>query len=180
MLNFQDYKRMAGYGATTTGSTHTAEAKSVIEASWYDDPASTVAYIYSYEYDDEIDKCIGMRPEKSKTKIPVDIKYIISQYQSLDKDQVDYRIMFKPSYDCNVPYYQKLFVDKCHSEFPIGMYCDIQDEKGIWRKWLIVGEANKYNRDFPNWSILPCTYRYCWVHKGKKYKMWGAPRSQNS
>lgn len=57
---------------------------------------------------------------------------------------------------------------------------DIKDEKGIWRKWLVVAEANKYNNDFPNWSILPCTYRYCWVHKGKKYKMWGAPRSQSS
>lgn len=180
MLNFQDYQRMTLQGVTTTGSAHTAESKSVIEATWYDDPASTVAYFYSYEYDDEPNICIGLHPEQSKTKIPIDIKYLVNKYQSLNQDQVDYRIMFKPSYVCNIPYYQELFIDKCHSEFPLGMFCDIQDEKGIWRKWLVVAEGNKYNRDFPNWSILPCTYRYCWVYKGKKYKMWGAPRSQSS
>ena len=180
MLNFQDYKRMAGYGATTTGSTHTAEAKSVIEASWYDDPASTIAYFYDWEHDDEREKNTDLHPEVSKTKIPIEIKYIVNTYSSLDKDTVDYRIMFKPSYKCTVPYYKEKFSDVINSTFPTGLYCDIQDEKGIWKKWLVISTANEDNRDFPNYSILPCGYKYQWVHNGKKYEMWGVERSQSS
>lgn len=180
-MNFNDYKKSLGVGRTrTNGQRHSYEAQNIIENTWYDDPASMVAYFYDYYHDDQKDLNIGMNPERSKTKIPVDIKYIISAYQSLSKDTVDYRIMFKPSYKCNVPYYKEAFEETCHCEYPLGMYLDIQDEKGVWRKWIVVAEANKYNGDFPNWSILPCTYRYCWVHDGKKYKMWGAPRSQNS
>lgn len=179
MPSFADYKR--SFGGRTTGIQHTNIAKSVVESSWYDDPSSTVAYFYAYEYDDELNDCKNLHPEKSKTKIPMDIKYITNSYQSLNKDTVDHRIMFKPSCERTVPYYDKLFGKRCNNiEFPLGMYCDIQDENGIWRKWLVVAEANTDNRDFPNWSILPCTFRYSWVFKGKKYRMWGAPRSQSS
>lgn len=180
MLNFQDYKRMVGYGATTTGSTHTAEAKSVIEASWYDDPASCIGYLYSWEYDDEQDKNIGLHPEKSKTKIPVDVKFLINSYQSLDRDNIDYRIMFKPSYKCNVPYYENLFAKKCGAEWPVGLFIDLPDSEGIYRRWLIVAGANTDNRDFPNWAVLFCDYDFKWVHKGKKMHLWGVGRSQNS
>ena len=177
-MRFNDYKQMLN--VKTTGQRHSYEAQDIIEHTWYDDPASMVAYFYDYYHDDEKDKNTHLHPECSKSKIPVDIKYIINAYQSLSKDTVDYRIMFKPSYKCNIPYYKESFEETCHCEYPLGMYLDIKDQDGIWRKWLVVAEANKYNGDFPNWSILPCTYRYCWVHDGKKYRMWGAPRSQNS
>lgn len=180
MPSFSDYSRQILRGGSTTGQHHTYDSQGIVEATWYDDPSATVAYVYDFYHDDQPDLCVGMNPENSKTKIPVDIKYLISNYQSLSQDTVDYRIMFKPSYRCNVPYYDEVFEKPCHCEYPLGMYFDIKDEKGIWRKWLVVAEANKYNNDFPNWSILPCTYRYCWVHDGKKYKMWGAPRSQSS
>ena len=180
MLNFQDYQRMSQQGVTTTGSAHTAESKSVIESTWYDDPASCVGYLYSWEYDDEQDKNVGLHPEKSKTKIPVDIKFLINSYQTIEKDAVDYRIMFKPSYECNVPYYKKLFEKKCGASYPVGLFLDIPDEKGIYKRWLIVSEANKDNRDFPNWAILFCDYDFKWVHNGRKLHMWGVGRSQNS
>lgn len=180
-MNFNDYKRnLNANGIYTVGQSHTREAQEIVEHTWYDDPNSQIAYFYDYYHDDDVERNVGMHPENSKTKIPVDIKYLLANYQSLNKDTVDYRIMFKPSYECNIPYYKEAFEDTCHCEYPIGMYVDIKDEKGIWRKWLVVAEANRYNGDFPNWSILPCTYRYCWVHDGKKYKMWGAPRSQSS
>lgn len=180
MLNFQDYQRMRQNGVTTNGSAHTAEAKSVIESSWYDDPASCVGYLYSWEYDDEQDKNIGLHPEKSKAKIPVNVKFLINSYQSLDKDNVDYRIMFQPSYHCNVSYYDKLFAKKCGAEFPVGLFVDLPDVDGVYRRWLVVAGANTDNRDFPNWSVLFCDYDFKWVYKGKKQHMWGVGRSQNS
>ena len=180
-MNFNDYQRNLGIGNVhTNGQRHSYESQNIVEYTWNNDPSSTVAYFYDYYHDDEVEHNIDLHPEQSKTKIPVDIKYIINSYQSLSKDTVDYRIMFKPSYRCNIPYYKEMFEDTCHSEYPLGMYLDIKDQDGIWRKWLVVAEANKYNNDFPNWSILPCTYRYSWIHDGKKYRMWGAPRSQSS
>lgn len=181
MRSFQGYQRMTHQrGINTTGNAHSVDAKDVIEASWNDDPASQIGYFYDFYHDDDVENNINLHPENSKTKIPIDIKYLITNYQSLAKDTVDYRIMFKPSFQCDIPYYKEAFEDTCHCEYPIGMYVDLKDQNGIWRKWIVVADANKYNGDFPNWSILPCTYRFCWVHNGKKYKMWGAPRSQNS
>lgn len=177
-MNFNDYKRNLSGG--TNGQRHTYEAQDIIENTWYDDPSSCIGYLYSWEYDDEKDKNIGLHPEESKTKIPVDIKYMVNSYQSLSKDNVDYRIMFKPSYRCNVPYYKDLFEKKVGAEFPIGLFIDIPDNQGIYRRWLIVAGANTDNRDFPNWSILFCDYDFKWVYKGKKYHMWGVGRSQNS
>lgn len=179
MLNFQDYQRM-NQSTPTAGRAHTAESRNIVEASWNNDPASTIAYFYDYEHDDERDKNYDLHPEQSKTKIPVEIKYIINTYTSLEKDSVDYRIMFKPSYKCTIPYYDEKFGDVIHSTFPTGLYCDIMDADGIWKKWLVVSTANEDNRDFPNYSILPCGYRYQWVHNGKKCQMWGVERSQSS
>lgn len=180
-MNFNDYKKSLGVGRTrTSGQRHSYEAQDIIENTWYDDPASCIGYLYSWEYDDEKDKNIGLHPECSKTKIPVDIKYIINSYQSLDKDNVDYRIMFKPSYKCNVPYYKELFEKKVGAEFPIGLFIDLPDQRGEYRRWLIVAGANTDNRDFPNWSVLFCDYDFKWVYKGKKYHIWGVGRSQNS
>lgn len=180
MLNFQDYKRMQQNGVTTTGSAHTAEAMSVIESSWYDDPASCIGYLYDMEHDDEPNKNKGLHPEKSKTKTKVDLKYILTTYRSLSKDEVDSRIMFKPSYQCNVSYYEEKFEKPTHGVFPSGMYLDLQDEKGSWNRWLVINTASGNNHDFPTWSILPCGHKFQWIFDGKKQECWGVERSQSS
>ena len=185
MLSFNDYKRIYAKhapqgGRLTTGAAHTIEAKQVIESSWSNDPASCTGYLYSWEYDDEQDKNKNLHPELSKTKIPVDVKFLINSYQSIDKDAVDYRIMFRPSYKCNVPYYEKLFAKKTGASWPIGLFIDLPDADGVYKRWLIAAEANTDNRDFPNWSVLFCDHDFQWVFKGRKLHMWGVGRSQNS
>lgn len=179
MFSFQDFGRI--YSSPTTGQAHTQESMNIIEATWYDDPASTVAYFYDYYHDDEPEKNIGLHPEQSKTKTRIDIKYMLSAYKTLEKDEQDIHIMFKPSYKCNVSYYKKDFIDVISSRFPTGLYCDIYDKADhMWKRWLVVAEANVNNQDFPNWAILPCTYKFQWVYEGKKYEMWGVERSQSS
>lgn len=178
-MNFNDYKRNLG-GVKTNGQRHLVEAQDIIEHTWYDDPASTVAYFYDFDHDDEVDKNTNLHPENSKTKIPIDIKFMVSSYRTLAKDEVDNRIMFKPSYRCNIPYYEEKFAKPTSSAFPVGMYVDIKDEKGIWNKWLVVSTATANNHDFPTWSVLPCGHRFQWVYDGKKQQMWGVERSQSS
>lgn len=180
-MNFNDYSRSLNFGGgITNGKRHSYEAQDIIENTWYDDPASMIAYFYDYDHDDERDKNTNLHPECSKTKIPVEIKYIINSYKSLNKDEVDLRIMFKPSYKCNIPYYKEKFTDIVDSTFPVGLYCDIKDEKGIWNKWLVVATSSINNHDFPTWAILPCGYKFQWMYKGKKMEMWGVEQSQNS
>lgn len=176
-MNFNDYKN--NYNSTS-GQRHSYEAQNIIENTWYDDPASMVGYLYSYEYDDEPNKNKNLHPEQSKTKIKVDLKFILSSYRTLNKDEVDSRIMFKPSYRCNVPYYKNLFEKPTDSIFPVGMYLDLKDEKGVWNRWLVVATANSNNHDFPTWSVLPCGHKFQWIHEGKKQQMWGVERSQSS
>lgn len=176
-MNLYDYQQSLNM---TNGQRHSYEAQDIIEHTWYDDPASMVAYFYDYEHDDEKDKNVGLHPECSKTKIPIDIKYMLSSYKSLNKDEVDLRIMFKPSYKCNVPYYKEKFIDTVSGVFPTGLYCDIKDEKGIWNRWLVVATASLYNHDFPTWAILPCGYKFQWMNNGKKMELWGVEQSQNS
>lgn len=177
-MNFNDYKNRLI--VNTNGQRHSYEAQDIIESTWYDDPASMVAYFYDYDNDDEPDKNTNLNPEQSKSKIPIDIKYVISSYKSLNKDEVDLRIMFKPSYRCNVPYYQKKFIDTVSGIFPTGLYCDIKDQNGIWNRWLVVATSSLYNHDFPTWAILPCGYKFQWMYNGKKMEMWGVEQSQNS
>lgn len=181
-MDINAFKRAHGIGSgiNTTGQRHSYEAQDIIEATWYDDPASCVGYLYDYTHDDEPNKNKGLNPEQSKTKTPVELKYILSSYRTLSKDEVDSRIMFKPSYRCNVPYYKKLFEEPTDSTFPVGMYLDLQDEAGSWNRWLVVSTASINNHDFPTWSILPCGHKFQWVFDGKKCEMWGVERSQSS
>lgn len=186
-MNFNDYKRSLSMGnVKTSGQRHSYEAQGIVESTWNDDPASCVGWFYDIEHDDEPNKNKGLNPECSKTKIPIPIKYIITSYKSLSKDEVDISIMFKPSYVCNVPYYKDKFQIPTDGSFPVGLYCDIKDHdgllgnKGSWNRWLVVATADSSNNDFPTWAILPCGYKFQWMNDGKKMEMWGVERSQNS
>lgn len=180
-MNFNDYKqRLNANDVHTNGQRHSYEAQDIIENTWNDDPASTVGYLYDYITDDEPNSNYDLHPEKSKTKIPVEIKYIVAAYRSLAKDEVDSRIMFKPSYKCNVPYYEERFRKLTDSIFPSGLFLDLKNYDGIWRRWLVINTADDSNNDFPTWSILPCGHKFQWVYDGKKQEMWGVERSQSS
>ena len=180
-MNFNDYKQTLTMGNVhTNGQRHSYEAQDIIEHTWYDDPASMVAYFYDVDHDDEPSKNTHLNPEKSESKIPIDIKYMVNSYRSLSKDEVDIRIMFKPSYVCNIPYYKEKFEDITHATFPTGLYCDVKNEHGIWNRWLVVSTADMSNHDFATWAILPCGYKFQWMYKGKKQELWGVERSQSS
>lgn len=96
--------------------------------------------------------------------------------------------MFKPSQkiefteDDELFYYENDFHKKYLAEFPIGLYIDIPDDRGIYRKWLIV--LSEPANQFPKYLVLPINYRFMWIENtGKervKHKMWSVLKSQNS
>lgn len=151
-----------------------------MEATWDGDLQSKVCYLYDYYHDDEPCKLRNLSPTRSKIKIPVDVKYITSTYQTLDKDQVSFHIQFKPSHKCSVDYYDDVFGKKYESIYPLGLYIDIPDNHGNYHKWLIVDKADHYALQFPTYQVLPCDHVFQWVYKDFKYEVPGVLRSQNS
>lgn len=148
-----------------------------MEATWNNDIQSKVCYIYDYYHDSEPDKRKGLSPETDPYKTRVDAKQIISQYGTLSKDQVEVHLMFKPSHECPLEYYAD-YETRYDMEYPIGLYVDIPDEKGIYRRWLICNRD--YEQQFVKYTILPCNYQFIWCKNGKVYKMWGVSRLRNS
>lgn len=137
MPSLQTARRVANAknnGAKTIGQIYKEESDWAMEQTWDNDISSKVAYIYDYWHDDfyvdefgiERSLAEGMTYENTN-KTRIDIKFIIKSYQSIDKDQVDYYLMFKPSQpvrfseDDDLYYYETNFRKRYGASFPIGL-----------------------------------------------------------
>lgn len=173
--------------AKTIGQIHKQNADFVMEDTWWGDLQSKVAYIYDYYHDDQPLLKDHMTYDKT-TKTRIDIKFIIKSYQSLDKDQVEYYIQFKPSQtlefgqDDDLYYYETNYRKRYKMEFPIGLFCDIPDGNGVYNKWIIC--RSEPANQFPKYLVLPVNYELMWIENTAneriKRRMWGALRNQNS
>ena len=190
MPSLQTARRVANAknnGAKTIGQIYKEQSDWAMNQTWWNDPQSKVAYIYDYFHDDQPEIKDHMTYENT-TKTRIDIKFIVKSYQSMDKDQVDYYIQFRPdakfdfTEEDELYYYEKDFHKRYGADYPIGMMIDIPDDRGIYHKWLICRDepANQ----FPKFLILPLNYRLYWIEQNgdKRYKrnMWCAIRMQSS
>lgn len=186
MPSFREAKRIYGSNLTI-GQQLKQMSDMAMEETWDNNIQSKVCYIYDYYHDDQPDKKDYMTYERT-TKTRIDAKFIVKSYQSIDKDQVDYYIQFKPSQPVEFTkndqlyYYEQDFRRKYGAEFPTGLYCDIPDEKGVYRKWMII--LSEPANQFTKYLVLPINYNFMWIERnGKeriKRRMWAVLRSQNS
>ena len=130
MPSLQTARRVANAknnGAKTIGQIYKEQSDWLMEQTFFNDIQSKVCYIYDYFHDDQPDKNVGMTYENT-TKTKIDAKFIVKTYQSIDKDQVEYYIQFRPSqkvwfeesdelYYFETDYRQKYGVQ----DFPIGL-----------------------------------------------------------
>ena len=86
MPSFELYKKLNG--ASNVGQAVKAQSDAVMEATWNNDMDSKIAYFYSQEHDDEFETRDDLHPEKSLSKIPVEVKLFEMEYNSLSKDEV--------------------------------------------------------------------------------------------
>lgn len=184
-----------GKNYPTLGEKLKSEADQLMELTWDNDLAAKTCYIYDYFHDDFfIDEhgitrslAEGMTYENTnKTKI--DAKFIIKSYQSMDKDQVEYYLMFRPSQSVrfnegdDLYYYETDFRKRYGATFPIGLFVDVPDDRGVYHKWIVCRDepANQ----FPKYLILPVNYELTWIEKSNdkriKRRMWCCLRQQNS
>lgn len=155
-----------------------------MDATFDNDIQYMIGYFYDYYHDDERLIYKDLHPKDSQSKVPIEIKYITNSHNSESKDQVGYYIQFKTTFENPISYYEE-YVKKWDSEFPVGLFADLPDEKGIYRKWLVTERANWLGLEFPTWYILPVDYVFQWIYKDSdgtkhKYQMCGVQRSQNS
>ena len=190
MPSLQTARRIANAknnGAKTIGQIYKEQSDFLMLQTWDNDPQSKIGYIYDYFHDDQPEIKDHMTYENT-TKTKVDVKFIVKSYQSMDKDQVDYYIQFKPDAKFDFTegdelyYYEKDFRKRYGADYPIGMMLDLPDDRGIYHKWLICRDepANQ----FPKYLILPLNYRLYWIEqngdKRIKRNMWCAIRQQSS
>ena len=168
------------YGFSTIGEVHKNQSDLIMEATWWNDISSQVAYLYDYYHDDNISKLDDMQSIGDQKKIPIDIKFIMSSTQTYDKDPVSVHIQLRPSQKCNVNYYEEFFSSRYDAHFPCGLYIDIKDSTGKYNRWLIVGEANTHDNQFPTYDVLRCNKVIQYIYDGKKYQVPGVLRSQSS
>ena len=120
--------------AKTIGQIYKEQSDWAMEETWDSDIQSKVAYIYDYWHDDYYIDEYGIKRSlaegmtyENTNKTRIDIKFIIKSYQSIDKDQVDYYLMFKPSQPVrfsegdDLYYYETNFRKRYGVSFPIGL-----------------------------------------------------------
>ena len=184
MLSFDDYKKKYN-NVVTIGQQLKQMSDEAMQETFDNNIVTRQCYLYDYYHDDQFDMEYGYNPAQSKTKIPVKLKFIVKTYKSMSKDDPEYHIMFEPnvwnSMSCKpdwfVRNYQKLGV-----EFPIGLYVDIPDDRGIYHRWMVM--YSEVANQFPKFGVLKCNYKFQWIDNDGVYRhkrqMWGINSSQNS
>ena len=61
--------------ASTIGQIHKNQSDMIMETTWDRDIDSCIAWFYDQDRDDEYDVSDDLHPDKSKTKIPIEIKF---------------------------------------------------------------------------------------------------------
>lgn len=103
----------------------------------------------------------------------IEIKYQFSQTYTVNKDQVEYLVQFRPGY-----HPEKIYKDSDGVE-RLGFYLEIPDENsGVNEMWLIVGKNDK--NSFIRYNILKCNWTFKWIKNNQIFSCLGVLRNRNN
>lgn len=190
MPSLQTARRIANAknnGAKTIGQIYKEQSDWAMEQTWDNDIQSKICYIYDFYHDDQPRLAEGMTYENT-TKTRIDAKFIVKSYQSMDKDQVDYYIQFKPTQKTHFSegdelyYFETDYRKKYHNDNFIGLFIDIPNDENIYEKWMIL--RTEPANQFPKYLILKCNYELMWIENNGtekiKRRMWSVLKMQSS
>ena len=190
MPSLQTARRVANAknnGAKTIGQIYKEQSDWTMEQTWDNDIQSKICYIYDFYHDDQPRLAEGMTYENT-TKTRIDAKFIVKSYQSMDKDQVDYYIQFKPTQKTHFSegdelyYFETDYRKKYHNDNFIGLFIDIPNDENIYEKWMIL--RTEPANQFPKYLILKCNYELMWIENNGtekiKRRMWSVLKMQSS
>lgn len=190
MPSLQTARRVANAknnGAKTIGQIYKEESDWAMEQTWDNDIQSKICYIYDFYHDDQPRLAEGMTYENT-TKTRIYAKFIVKSYQSMDKDQVEYYIQFKPTQKTHFSegdelyYFETDYRKKYHNDNFIGLFIDIPNDENIYEKWMIL--RTEPANQFPKYLILKCNYELMWIENNGtekiKRRMWSVLKMQSS
>ena len=190
MPSLQTARRVANAknnGAKTIGQIYKEQSDWAMEQTWDNDIQSKICYIYDFYHDDQPRLAEGMTYENT-TKTRIDAKFIVKSYQSMDKDQVEYYIQFKPTQKTHFSegdelyYFETDYRKKYHNDNFIGLFIDIPNDENIYEKWMIL--RTEPANQFPKYLILKCNYELMWIENNGtekiKRRMWSVLKMQSS
>ena len=190
MPSLQTARRIANAktnNAKTLGQIYKEESDFLMEETWDNSITSKICYIYDFYHDDQPRLAEGMTYENT-TKTRIDAKFIIKSYQSMDKDQVDYYVQFKPTQKTHFSegdelyYFETDYRKKYHNDNFIGLFIDIPNDENIYEKWMIL--RTEPANQFPKYLILKCNYELMWIENNGtekiKRRMWSVLKMQSS
>lgn len=190
MPSLQTARRVANAknnGAKTIGQIYKEQSDDMMNWTWGNDIQSKICYIYDFYHDDQPRLAEGMTYDNT-TKTRIDAKFIVKSYQSMDKDQVDYYIQFKPTQKTHFSegdelyYFETDYRQKYHNDNFIGLFIDIPNDENIYEKWMIL--RTEPANQFPKYLILKCNYELMWIENNGtekiKRRMWSVLKMQSS
>ena len=180
MITHEMYQAMLG--EKTLGRARKSGADMLLDATFKGDIQYQVGYFFDYYHTTSENRLRleGFNPEEDQNPVPIELKFIAHTQTTYEKDSVTMHLQFRPGQECTVDYYAEMFGNRYGADFPVGLYCWISDERGIYRRWLVVATADRYENQFPTWEVLRCDNVYRWIKNGKLYEFPGVSRSQNS
>lgn len=103
----------------------------------------------------------------------VDIKFKYSQSYTINKDQVEWLVKFRPDFFPEKKYLETDVMER------MGFYLEFDDNKsGTSEKWLILG---RNDRDmYVNYNVLKCNWTFKWIVDGVIHKCLGCVRDRNN
>lgn len=181
MSEFDVYRRLYGSGKTV-GQTYKEQSDDIMEYTWDNDINAKVCYIYDRSHDDQPELSVGMTYTNT-TKTKIDVKYMINTYGKVSTGRPELQIMFKPSQktsfvDGDELYYAQKRANKYGlDDVFVGMYIDIPNKDGVYKKHLICMKDVE-NNQFQKYYVAPCDYNLSWIttinNKRIKNKVWCA------
>lgn len=87
-------------------------------------------------------------PEKISGFKPIDAKYLVHTYYSINKDTIDYFLQFRPN------------VHGTNENIRVGAFVFIPDDLGVYNLWLIVARDDR--PQFPQFYVLRCDFLAKW------------------
>ncbi len=183
MITFRDMKEHTSK-TEYLGQKYKELTDHVVQQTFYNDLATRPCYLYDYSHDNHKKQLHGYDPTDTDKKVKVWLKVMIAEYATALDDFPQHQIMFEPDVwneqSC-VPDWWKAYAD-LDIDFPVGLYVDIPDDRGVYHKWLVVNSDSR--NLLPKFVILRCDYVYQWVtwDDGVKtlHQMCGVQRIQQS
>jgi len=178
MITLNNYGAMLG--GSHLGEVRKKQSAMIEEITWDNHMESVTGYFYDWDHDTHRDVLNDLHPELDEYKVPMNIKFIVVSKQTMAKDAISYHLQMKPSQQCVVDYYDEYFQQRYGAEYPVGLYVDLKDSKGIWNRWMVCATADINDPQFPTFELLRCDYVLDAIFDGFKYKIPIVLRSQNS